>query len=67
MTSQEREILAFIEKNQPIAQGTIRDHFPQWDIENILERLVSEKLVRRETHPTIQGKQDFYNERSRHD
>ena len=31
MTTPEREILAFIELNQPIAKGTIRDHFPQWD------------------------------------
>jgi hypothetical protein len=62
MTEPEREILAFIKLNQPIAKGTIRDYFPQWDIESILRRL--ESAVLRETHPTAHGQHDFYSIRS---
>ena len=60
MTTPEREILAFIAKNQPVAQGTLRDCFPAMDIESILERLKMAEQVRRELRPTIQGQQDFY-------
>jgi hypothetical protein len=60
MTPAEREILAFIEKNQYIAKGTIRDCFPLWDIEDVLRRLESAGLVRCETRPTIQGECLFY-------
>ena len=60
MTTPEREILAFIEKNQPLAKGTIRDHFPQWDIEGILEQLASAGYVNLTIRPTTHGQQDFY-------
>ena len=60
MTSQERAILAFVEKNHPIAKGVIRDCFPQWDTANILERLESEGLVYCKIRSTIQGEQPFY-------
>jgi len=48
-------IFAFIELNQPVAAGTIRDSFPQWDIEGILEKLESGGLVTKETRPTQHG------------
>jgi len=60
MTSAGREVLAFIEKNQPIASGAIQDCFPHWDTESILERLASSGLVSWEPRPTIQGSRRFY-------
>ena len=60
MTTPEHDILAFIELNQPIATGTIRDNFPQWDIDSILEELESEGLVTRKARPTPHGSLLFY-------
>ena len=60
MTEPQREILAFIEKHQPIATGTIRDSFPLRKIEGILEKLESAGLVTKELRPTIQGETWFY-------
>jgi hypothetical protein len=60
MTTPEREIHAFIELNRYVAKGTIRDHFPQRDIESILENLGSTGLVRREMRLTGHGEMAFY-------
>ena len=60
MTTPEREVFAFIELNQPVAKGTLRDRFPQWDTESILAELVSSGLVSWEPRPTIQGSRRFY-------
>jgi hypothetical protein len=60
MTTPEREILAFIELNRQVARGTIRDHFPQWNIESILRRLESTGYVNLTIRPTTHGQQDFY-------
>ena len=60
MTTPEREVFAFIELNQPIAKGTLRDCFPQWDIDGILAQLESAGLVSYEPRPTAHGEQYFY-------
>jgi hypothetical protein len=60
MTPPHETILAFIEKNQPVAIGTIRDCFPLWGIEGILGELESAGLVSREMRRTIQGEHPFY-------
>ena len=60
MTTAEREVLAFITKNRPVAKGTLRDCFPQWDTESILAELASAGLVSYEPRPTAHGEQYFY-------
>jgi len=60
MTTAEHEALAFIEKNHPVAKGTLRDCFSHWDIVSILAQLTSAGLVSRETRPTAHGEQHFY-------
>jgi len=65
MTTQEHAIFAFIELNQPVAAGTIRDSFPQWDIEGILEKLESGELVTKEVRPTQHGSLFFYSPRKK--
>jgi chromosome segregation and condensation protein ScpB len=60
MITPEHEILAFIASNQPIANGALRDHFPQWDIEGILNSLETAGLITKESRPTCQGKMAFY-------
>jgi hypothetical protein len=61
MTSQEREILAFVKLNQPVARGTIQECFPQWNTGSILAQLESAGLVSCELRPTAHGQQHFYN------
>ena len=60
MTTAEREVLTFIEKNHPVAKGTLRDCFPHWDTAMILAELASAGLVTKEPHPTVHGEQYFY-------
>jgi hypothetical protein len=60
MTTAEREIMSFIAKNEPVAMGTIREHFLQWDVVDVLRRLESAGLVSCEMRPTVQGECPFY-------
>jgi len=60
MTTPQETILAFIELNGLVAIGTLREHFPKWDIDGILGELESAGLVSRELRRTIQGEHPFY-------
>jgi len=60
MTTAEREVLAFIELNRLVAKGTLRDRFPNCDLDEVLSQLKSAGLVSYEMRPTIQGEHPFY-------
>jgi hypothetical protein len=59
MTPIERDLLVFIELNQPVAKGTFRDCIGQ-DIEIPLCRLIADGLLVGRTRPTAQGEMTFY-------
>ena len=60
MNTHEREVLAYIALNRLVAKGTLRDRFPNCNVDEVLSQLESAGLVSREMRPTIQGKQPFY-------
>ena len=60
-TLAEREtILRFIALNRLVAKGTLRDHFPNCDLDEVLSQLKLAGLVNHEMRPTIQGEHPFY-------
>jgi len=45
MNAHEREVLAYIELNRLVAKGTLRDRFPNCNIDEVLSGLESAGLV----------------------